>query len=250
MDGDLRLHFLCNFLPFLGPFSLHPSPLSIFSILPSLCPHGPALSAPISDKSHQFKCSFLWIGTSVCVLLPKLPSQPGSLTSGDIWPSSQTRRGWRGTVTLFPSDSFSLSQSVTLSPPLIYHLGSQPGCHLHLRLSSLFSRLFRHFSCSFSQTCLSYHSHNKDAMQGLSSLVLSPAASFPGQTQPWPTTTYPTCCYTHSFSSSSLLITFTTHLFPGLPWLPISTPCFMPGSYKRALRQGPPQLHISAASGS
>lgn len=80
--------------------------------------------------------------------------------------------------------------------------------------------------------------------------VLRPAASFPGQTTQWPTTVHPTCCYTHCFPSSSLLSTFTTHLFPGLPWLPASTPCFMPGSYRRALRQRPPRLCISAASGS
>lgn len=33
-------------------------------------------------------------------------------------------------------------------------------------------------------------------------------------------------------------------------WLPTLTPCFMPGSCRRALRQGPPWLCISAASGS
>lgn len=97
---------------------------------------------------------------------------------------------------------------------------------------------------------LSRHLHDQDAVQALSSHVLSPAASFPRQTQPWPTTVHPTCCYTHCFSRPSLLITFTTHLFPGLPWLPASTPCFMPGSYRRALRQGPPRLCVSAASGS
>jgi len=78
----------------------------------------------------------------------------------------------------------------------------------------------------------------------------SPAASFPGQTQPWPTTVHPTCCKTHCFSSLSLWIMFTTHRFWGLPWLSTSTPCFMPGSYRRALRQGHPRPCISATSGS
>lgn len=187
--------FIVSFFPFLVPSAFtHPH----CSSSPS-CPHCAhralliSLSALFSDKSHPCKCSFIWIWMHVLLTVSSCQNscQPGSLTPEDTWLSSQTHRGWRGNVTFTPNDPFSLSQSLVLSPPLIHHLGLQPGCHPHHGLP-----LCRHFPCSYSQMCLSYHSHNEDAVQAISSHVLSPTTSFPGQTQPQATTAYSTCCFT------------------------------------------------------
>lgn len=84
-----------------------------------------------------------------------------------------------------------------------YHLGDSLGAILSWLLS-IYSQGHVDTSPLVSpRRDLSSHSHNKDALQALSSDIFTPAGTFPGQTQSWLMAAHPTCCYTHWFPTTT-----------------------------------------------